>query len=86
MLNEHIGYALVLQSLVLIDRAVYVHKRGDHGMHTAGYLGIRQPCEYCRVQSNDAVHMHHVLWEGLDAGRGDGVLWQGARACLTQLS
>ncbi len=34
-----------------------------------------------RVLLDDVVHMHDVLWEGLEADMGVGVLWQGACAC-----
>jgi hypothetical protein len=45
------------------------------GMQTDGYLGIRQPCEYCPVLLNDVVYMHGEIWQGLEADRGVGVLW-----------
>jgi hypothetical protein len=46
MLNEHMGYALVQQLLVLIETELCVCTRGViMGMHTAGYLDIWWPCE-----------------------------------------
>ncbi len=44
MLDEHMGYALVLQSHVLIETELCMCTRGViMGMHTAGYLGIWWP-------------------------------------------
>ncbi len=87
MLNEHMGYALVQQSPVLFETELGMRTRGViMGMYTDGCLSIWQFCEYCLALLNDAVHMHDVLWEGLEADTGVIVLWQGACACPTQLS
>jgi hypothetical protein len=65
MLNEHMGYALVQQSLVLIETELGMCTRGViMGMHTDGCLNIWQPCEYYSVLLNDVVHMHDVSWLG----------------------
>jgi hypothetical protein len=65
MLDEHMGYALVLQSHVLIETELCMCTRGViMGMHTAGYLGIWQRCEYCQVLFCDVVYMHVLLWQG----------------------
>jgi hypothetical protein len=63
MLNEHMGYALVQQSPVLIETELGRCSRGMiMGMLTDGCLSIWWPCEYCPVLLNDVVYMHHVLW------------------------
>jgi hypothetical protein len=47
MFNEHMGYALVQQSLVLIETELGMCTRGViMGMRTARCLGIWEPCEY----------------------------------------
>ncbi len=47
MLNEHMGYALVEQSLVLIETELGMFTGGViMGMLTDGCLGIWQSCKY----------------------------------------
>ncbi len=56
-------YALVQQSLVLIETELCMCTRGAiMGMHTAGCLSIWQPYEYCRALLNDVVYMHGEVW------------------------
>ncbi len=82
MLNEHTGYALVQQSLVMIETELCMCTREvTMGMHTDGCLSIWQPCEYCPVLSNDVVYSMMCYGRDLEAVRGVGVLWQGACAC-----
>jgi hypothetical protein len=65
------GCALVQQSHVLIETELCMCTRGViMGMHTAGYLGIWQPCKYCRVQLNYVVHMHDMIWQGSGGCQG----------------
>ena len=64
-LDEHMRYALVQQSLVLIETELGMFTGGViMGMLTAGCLGIWQSCEYCQVLFCDVVYMHDVLWQG----------------------
>jgi hypothetical protein len=65
MFNEHMGHALVQQSLVLKETELGMFTRGvTMGMLTAVCLGIWWPCEYCQVLTKDVVYMHDVLWQG----------------------
>ena len=71
MLNEHIGYALVQQSLEMIETELGMCTREViMGMLTAGCLGIWQSCEYCLVLLNDVVHMHGEVWQGSGGCQG----------------
>ena len=46
MFSELMGYALVQQSLVLMETELCVYTGGETmGMHTAGCLSTWQPCE-----------------------------------------
>ncbi len=64
MFNEHMGYALVQQSLVLIETELCTCTRGVFmGMHTTGCMGIWEPCEYCLVLRNNVVYMHGEVWQ-----------------------
>jgi hypothetical protein len=65
MFNEHMGYALVQQLLVLIETELCMFTGGViMGMLTDGCLGIWQPCECYPVLLNDVVHMHGEVWHG----------------------
>jgi hypothetical protein len=80
MFNEHTGYALVQQSPVLIETELCMFTRGViMGMLTDGCSGIWQPCEYCRVLSNDVVYMHDVIWQ--ESGGWQGC-WGAVAGCM----
>jgi hypothetical protein len=65
------GYALVQQSLVLIETDLGMCTIGvTMGMHTDGFLGIWQSCEYCLVLLNDAVYIHGEVWQGCGGWQG----------------
>ncbi len=58
-------YALVQQSLVLIETELCMLTRGViMGMHTAGCLSIWWPCKYCPGLLNDVVYMYDEVWQG----------------------
>ncbi len=80
MFNEHMRYALVQQSLVLVETELCMFTRGViMGMLTAGCLGIWQPCEYCRVLLNDVVHIHGEVWQESGGWQGG---WGAMAGCM----
>jgi hypothetical protein len=80
MFNEHMRYALVQQSLVLIETALCMFIRGViMGMHTDGCLSIWWPCEYCPMLLSDVVYMHDVLWQGSGGWQG---CWGAVAGCV----
>ena len=57
MLNEHMGYALVQQSPVLIETELFMYtRRVTMCMLADGSLSIWEPCEHNPVILNDVVY------------------------------
>ena len=74
------GFALVQQSLVLIETELCMCTRGViMGMHAHGCMGIWQSCEYCPVLLNDVVRMYGEIWQG---SGGYQVCWGAMAGCV----